>query len=328
MKKFFLAVLVLIAAPCLVFSGGAGEGQYSAVMGSSSLGGTWYPTAARMAGAAMEHGGVVVTVQSSGGGTENVRLMRQNQYQMGLVEPNIANYAFKGIKLFKEDGAYDNLTFVTNLYPNAACAVVHKNGPIKTMYDYNMALNGGKKYGFAPGSPGSGDDYCWEEIFASFEIPKENMIWKPLSHTERVMAFKDKVLEGIGYTTAQPSGSILEASALTPIRILEISGKDREKVMKDSPWYIPAVIPAGTYNGQDEEVQTISIGGFVMANKDVPEDFIYRYLSGVYGKGLKDVQSVAAATKDITLENAPLGAGDITFHPGAIKFYKEKGVIK
>ncbi len=330
MKKIILLGLILIVAPCLVFSGGAGEQGYSAIMGSSSLGGTWYPTAARMAGAAMEHGGIIITVQSSGGGTENVRLMRQDQYQMGLCEPNIANYAYKGVKLFKDDGPYDNLTFVTNLYPNAACAVVHKGGPIKTMYDYNMDSNGGKKYGFAPGSPGSGDEYCWEEIFSIYGANKTNMNWKPLSHNERVMAFKDRILEGIGYTTAQPSGSIIEASAQTPIRILEITGKDREKIIKEFPWYSPAVIPAGMYNGIDADVETISIGGFVLANKDVPEDFIYRYLSAVYGKGLKSVQGVAEATKDIKLENSINGneTASMAFHAGAEKFYREKGLLK
>ena len=332
MKKIVLLFVVLCVLTGFAFAGGTGEkGPTNAiVMGSSSLGGTWYPTAARMAAVAMKYEGLTITVQASGGGTENVRLMRQNQYQMGLCEPNIANYAYRGEAFFKEDGKYDNVTFVTNLYPNAACVVVMKNGPVKTMFDYNSDKNGGKKYGFSPGSPGSGDEYCWIEIFSIYGIDKSNINWRPLSHNERVMAFKDRLLEGIGYTTAQPSGSIIEASAQTPIRILEISGKERDEIIKKFPWYAPYVIKPGMYNGVDQDVQSIYIGGFVIANKDVPEEIIYKYLNANYGKGLKEVQDVAAATKEITLANSIGGneSKSLPFHAGAEKFYKEKGLLK
>ncbi|MCP5515390.1 MAG: TAXI family TRAP transporter solute-binding subunit [Spirochaetales bacterium] len=331
MKRKLFLIILLIAASAFIFAAGGAESnaKYSAIMGSSSLGGTWYPTACRMAGVAMQYGGITVTVQSSGGGTENVRLMRQNQYQMGLVEPNIANYAYRGEQIFRSDGKYDNLSFVMNLYPNVVAAVVMKSGPIMTMYDYNPEKNGGKKYGFAPGSPGSGDEFCWEEIFSVYGANKQNINWKPSSHAERVSSFKDRILEGIGYQTAQPSGSITEAAALTPIRILEIKGREREEIIRQFPWYSPAKVPAGMYNGQDTEVETIALGGYVLANKDLSGDLVYKYLDSVLGKGLKDVQNVATATKEITLENALKGNESfaIPLHPGAERYFKEKGLI-
>ena len=332
MKKL-LVLLLMIAVTGFVFASGEGESggkRYAAIMGSSSLGGTWYPTACRIAGVSMKYEDLTVTVQSSGGGVENCRLMRQGQYQMGLSEPNIANYAYRGEQMFKEDGKYENITYVSNLYPNAVCAVVRKDGDVKTMYDYDTAKNGGNVYGFAPGSAGSGDEFCWMEIFSVYGAGPENMTWKPLSHNERVMAFKDRILDGIGYQTAQPSGSITEASAQMPISILEIKGREREEIIEKFPWYGPYVIPAGMYNGQDEAVETIYLGGFIIANNDVPEDFIYKYLKAMYGEGLDEVQNVASATKAITLENA-LGGNEsfaLPLHAGAVKFYKEKGLIQ
>ncbi|MCL2705594.1 MAG: TAXI family TRAP transporter solute-binding subunit [Spirochaetaceae bacterium] len=331
MKKCLLLFFMFCVLTSFAFSVGDAERKSKAiVMGSSSMGGTWYPTAARMASVAITYENLLITLQASGGGTENVRLMRQNQYQMGLCEPNIANYAYRGESLFAADGKYDNITFVTSLYPNEQAVVVMKNGPIKTMYDFDPAKNGGKKYGFAPGSPGSGDEYCWQEMFSVYGITKDMMNWRPLSHSERVMAFKDRILEGLGFGTATPSGAIIEASAQTPIRILEISGKERDEIIKKFPWYAPAVIKAGFYNGMDQDVQTVYIGGFVIANKDVPEDFIYKYLNAVFGKGLKEVQSVAPAAQHINLENCIGGneTASIPFHPGAEKFFKEKGVLK
>ncbi|MCL2704989.1 MAG: TAXI family TRAP transporter solute-binding subunit [Spirochaetaceae bacterium] len=332
MKKFLLLLIVFFMLAGLLFATGSGEknASKSVIMGSSSLGGTWYPTAAMMAGVAMRYEGLTITVQASGGGMENLRLMKQNQYQMGLCAPNIANYAYKGEAFFKEEGRHENVTFVTNLYPNAICPVVMKSGPIKSMYDFDPAKNGGKKYGFSPGSPGSDDELSWIEVFAGYGIDKSMMSWRPLSHNERVMAFKDRILEALGYMTAMPSGSIIEASAQIPIRILEITGKERDEIIRACPWYYPYVVKAGLYNGVDQDVEIIAQGGFVIANKDVPEEVIYKYLTAVFGRGLTEVQNVAAATKEINLENA-LGGNEtaaLPFHKGAEKFFKEKGLIK
>ena len=91
-----------------------------------------------------------------------------------------------------------------------------------------------------------------------------------------------------------------------------------------TPW----VIPAGTYNGQDEEVQTVIQGGGIIADASVSEELIYDYVSAMYGPGLEAVQSVHANAHYITLDTACDGRGPVPIHPGAAKFYKEKGVYK
>lgn len=332
MKKVLVIVFLIMAVVCTQsFAKAAGEEkEYRCVFGSSGLGGTWHATACKMSSVAQKYEGLTIIVQTTGGGAENVRLMSQNQAQMGLVEPNIAAYAYRGTGMFNGE-AHPEQRMVNDLYPNVACAVVRKDSDIKSLYDFDSTRNGGKKYGFSPGCPGSGDEYCWIEMLSCFDVTPEELLWKPSTHQERVTAFQDRILECIGYTTCQPSGSILEASAQIPIRIIEIKGEEREKVCKTFPWYAPIKIKAGLYNGQDEEVETIYIGGYVNAREDVPEEFIYKFLSAVFGPGMEEVQSVTAGTKDIKLENA-LGANKnqsvLPFHDGAIRFYKEKGMIK
>jgi hypothetical protein len=318
------------------FAFAAGQGdrgqKYNAIMGSSSLGGSWYPFASRMAGVAMKYGDIVVTVQASGGGIENVRLMKQGQYDMGLCEPNVANYAVMGTDVFAQEpkGSYSQLRFLFNMYPLPLTAVVHKDGPIKSMYDFDSRRTG-RNYGFSPGSPGSGDESSWLEIFKVYGIERKDMNWKPLSHNERVMAFKDRILECVAFETAQPAGAIIELSAQNPIRILDIAGAEREKILKELPWYDYYTLPAGMYNGQDTPVETVFLGGFALANADVPEDFIYKYISAIFGPGLAEVQSVFPVAKEVNLDNAMRTnayPGSIPYHPGAIKFFKEKGLIK
>ncbi len=329
-KRLLIAVLMICLISGTAFAKGQSDDDaFKAVMGSSSLGGTWYSCACKIASVAAQYGGIEVTVQASGGGAENIRLMAQNEYQMGLAEPSIAAYAFNGTSMF-EGAPVKDIRFVTDLYPNALCAMVMKEGDIKTLYD--LVVKDGPKKGFCFGSPGSGDELVWIEALSGFGITKDMLKWRPLSHSERVTAFKDRQLECLGYATAQPSGSILEACAQNPIRLLEIGGKEREAILAKYPWYDPYVIPAGMYNGVDKDVQTISIGGYVVAKEDVPEDYIYNYLKAMYSAdGVKQVQSVSAGTKTVSLETALGGNKDgkiLPFHPGAIKFYKEMGMIK
>ena len=336
MKRFFLFLLMIAVLSSFAFAGGQPEGaragRFNAIMGSSSLGGSWYPFASRLAGVAMKYGNVIVTVQATGGGIENVRLMKQGQFDMGLCEPNVANYAVMGTDVFKDEGpgAYDNLRFLFNMYPLPLTAVVHKDGPIKEMWDFDSRKSG-RRYSFSPGSPGSGDESSWAEVFAVYGIRRQDMTWRPLSHNERVMAFKDRIIDCVGFETAQPAGAIIELSAQNPIRILEIKGAERDKILEELPWYDKYTLPAGMYNGQDEEVETIFLGGFALANDNVPEDFVYAYVSSVLGPGLSEVQSVFPVAKEFNLDNAMRTnayPGTIPYHPGAIRFYKEKGLIK
>jgi len=335
MKKLFLFLLIAVMLST-VACGGSGEQRqrrFTAIMGSSSLGGSWYPFASRMAGVAMKHANIVVTVQSSGGGTENVRLMRQGQYHMGLCEPNVAQYAYWGTGPFERDGRYDQLTFLFNMYPLPLTAIVHRDGPIREMADFNPNVSG-RRFSFSPGSPGSGDEFSWLEVFESgWGVTRDMMVWRPLSHNERVMAFKDRILDSVGFETAQPAGAIIELSAQNPIRILPISGAVRDKIISELPWYDVYTLPGGMYNGQDTPVETIFLGGFVLANKDVPEDFVYAYVSSILGPGLEEVQSVFPAAREFGLDQAlrgnPYGNPiSIDYHPGAVKYFREIGLIR
>ena len=195
-----------------------------------------------------------------------------------------------------------------------------------------MNTNGGRRFGFSPGSPGSGDEFAWLDVFAVYGITRDMMNWRPLSHNERVMAFKDRILDSVGFQTASPSGAIIELSAQNPIRILPIYGAMRDKIFATLPWYDRFVLPGGLYNGQDDPVETISHSGFALANADVPEYFIYRFVLSIFGPGMAEIQNIFPAARDMNHENALRGntfeTGVIPFHPGAIRAFKELGIIK
>lgn len=84
---------------------------------------------------------------------------------------------------------------------------------------------------------------------------------------------------------------------------------------------------ANTYNGQDTPVDTISNLTLVVADETVDEDLIYDYVKAIY-ENLEDVQSVHPMAKEVRLDTALYGKGDVPLHPGAERYYKEVGIVK
>lgn len=327
MKKIYLILIPLILLSANIYGKGDTEkSDRDLLMGSSSLGGTWYPTAAALAGEVMKHSdsNIGITVQTSGGGVENIRLMMAGTYKMALVEPNTAYYAMDGKHMF-ENNKYEGLRFVANLYPNVYHGVVMKNSPYETYDDFK-----GANVRFSPGTPGSGDEYSWDELFGAYDMTRADFDWVPMSHSERAMSFKDRLLDCVGYFTACPSGSIYEASAQAPIRLLAIGEREAEDILAKYPWNFEFVIPAGTYNGQDEDVKTLAAGTFIMIDASVPDQFVYEIVKILYGVGLERIKSISSMTAMISHETALDGNRnqDLPIHSGALQYYKENRLIK
>jgi TRAP transporter TAXI family solute receptor len=324
MKKSGLKLFILLLAVIFVLTsftgcgGGKGKQELSTIMGTSGLTGSWYPVGSAIASVVRKHTDVVVTIQATGGSTENLRMMKSGEFGMGLVNAAMAYYAYHGVEAFKDD-AYKGMTIVANLYPTVVQVIVMKNSPIKSYADLK-----GKK--FSPGAPGSGDEVAFTEILGAYGIARKDLDWRPLTHTERSMSFKDRIIDAAGFFTSVPSGPILEVASMNELRLIGISDK-KEEFFKRFPYYIPWVIPANTYNGETSDIETIGAGTFICADAKVSNELIYKYLKGMFTE-LEPIQNVHGMTKFIKFESALDGIGDIPVHPGAIKYFKETGLIK
>lgn len=325
-----IAVLILLLVVSLALSGcgpkqadpGGDTGKperLSTVMGTSGVGGSWYPYASRIAGITMRETTSRITVIATGGGVENLRLMKQGEIGMGQVEAAVMHYAYEGIKIFEGD-KMPFIRFVAQMYPITFQAAVPRASTIMTLHDL-------KGKSFSPGSAGSGDEVTWLEVFEAYGMSKSDMDWRPLTHTERAMAFKDRTIDGVGYETVVPAGTLLEAASLVPLRLLAIEGDYRKNLMAKYPWYTEWVIPAGTYNGQDEDVQTVATFGIFVAHENVPEQLVYDFVKSMFDK-VEEVRTLHTGARLTSLDMALHGRGDIPLHPGAERYYREVGLIK
>src|SRR5690625_1858144 len=123
---------------------------------------------------------------------------------------------------------------------------------------------------------------------------------------------------GLGVASTRDLATSIDIEIIpVPVEVVENVG---------SPAYLPATIPAGTYEGQDEEIPTAAIPNFLVTHEDVPEELVYE-MTKVFYDNLDALQSAHNVIKTVNMDNALEGMS-VPIHPGAEKYFKEQGIIK
>ena len=108
--------------------------------------------------------------------------------------------------------------------------------------------------------------------------------------------------------------------------IVPIEGATVDKLIAKYPFYARQVVPGGTYKGNDSDIPTVSVMAMLSARADLEADIVYKIIDAMYSD-LAQLKKAHAKFKDISMENGLIGMG-IPLHPGAEKYFKEKGVLK
>ncbi|TFG38547.1 MAG: TAXI family TRAP transporter solute-binding subunit, partial [Syntrophobacterales bacterium] len=147
-----------------------------------------------------------------------------------------------------------------------------------------------------------------------------------LSATETTQALKDGNIDVGIVTLGTPAPALMDLATQRDILFLDIEPAVAEKINKDFPAYFPRTIVAGTYKGQDKPHHTLAWMGIFVVHQDMSEKLAYDILSAVFDHK-DELDKIHYQFKNITLDNAVKGM-PVPLHPGAQKFYKEKGMIK
>ncbi|MFP4346962.1 MAG: TAXI family TRAP transporter solute-binding subunit [Desulfococcaceae bacterium] len=260
-----------------------------------------------------------VLAQSSGGSVENLRSVNSGKVQMGTV---YSGHVYQGLHgMMKNDpNKYENVKAVAYLYGAPAQLVVQADSDITSTKQLT-----GKKVGV--GNAGSG-------AFANCELFFNHMgIWdkierNAMGYNDAAAAFGNNQLDAFWLFTAFPSGAVIMAAQTNDIALVDLWEDAVESgFIEKYPYFSKIVIPAGTYKGVKKDVNSFQDATLWVANADVPEDVVYKLLSVIYTEeGLKHMVSQKKTFKEMSIENGPKGI--VTpFHPGAEKFWKEKGVL-
>lgn len=314
MKKILLIILFV-----LVFSSFCFAAEQMLIIGTGGLAGVYYPLGSAIASVITDFvGGASCTSQTSAAGVENARLLKLGEIDLGLVQTSAAYQAFHGEKVFKGDQIKD-LRGLAVLYPQPMQIVVAKESDIYTFEDLV-----GKRVGI--GAPASGEEVTFKEIIGVAGHTIED--YKPyyISLAEMASSLKDRNIDMMWIVGGIPIAAVLDVASVRDIRLVPIDGDLKEAAMKEYPYHAPGIIPAGTYVGQDIDIETLASPAYLVTTTRLSEDLVYDILSAMYDN-LDVLHRAHAQGKNVTLEGALLGSS-IPLHPGAEKYYKEKGILK
>jgi len=297
-----------VAKERVVFSGGPAGGTFQVVANAIQV---YKPI--------KEAEGYRVRAQSSAGSVENLRKVNSGKAQMGVV---YSGHVFLGRngRMKNDTNKYEDVMAVGWLYGAPAQLVVRKGSGIKSTKDL-----AGKRVGV--GNAGSG-------AFANCELFFTHMgVWdkverNAMGYNDAAQAFGNNQLDAFWLFTAFPSGAVIMAAQTNDVDLVNL-GKDAQDsgFFDQYPYFSKLSVPAGTYRGVDYETPSFQDSALWVANSKVSDDTVYNMLKTIYtDEGLAHMKAQKKTFKDMSLKTGTQGV--VTpWHPGAVKFWKEKGMM-
>lgn len=292
------------------------EEPFEGSMGTASAVGGWYVIGGGICNVLNKNvEGLTLTPQVTGGSVENVRLLDNKENELIMIGGGTADAATRGIDPFSKK--YDDIYGLFTFGATATHLVVRKDSNIKAIEDLK-----GKKVAIGP--PGSGTERVAQVLFPLKNIEKD-VVQLPMGFADMYDALRDKNIDAFLLQASPPGPALEELARTTEISLLNFDDEFIEAIREVDPSYYKGVIKKGTYTGIDEDINNPASVSFIACSSDLPEDVAYNIVKGVY-ENLEEIQAVHAGAKAIELDTAIEGI-TVPIHPGAIKYYKEVGLI-
>ena len=324
MRKLFVSVIsaLCIAAMVTLALPEASLAKKRIVFGGGPAGGTFQvvANAIQTYSPVKEIKEFTIQAQSSAGSIENLRKANSGKHDFSVVYAGDVYMGRKGM-LAGDSAKYENVLAVAYLYGAPAQLVVRADSGIKSAKDLV-----GKKVGV--GNAGSGAFANCERFFTHLGI-WDKIERNAMGYNDAAAAFGNNQLDAFWLFTAFPSGAVIMAAQTNDIALINL-GKDAEEngYFSAYPYFSKLTIPAGTYRGVDTDIPSFQDSTLWVANQNVPDDVVYKLLSVVFtDEGLAYMTSQKKTFKEMSIKDG--NKGIVTpLHPGAIKFWKEKGIMQ
>ncbi len=316
----------------LVLSFGAGETRAddkNLIIATATTGGTYYPVGVAIGTVisvklAKKHKITATAINSAGSG-ENVQMLKNKEADMAILQALFGQNAYNGLGPYKGKPV-KNFRAVTMLWENIEhFALLNKYVKKGTMSDLK---NLGQK--FSIGKRGSGTEGSGRTILAALGIdPEKEMTLEYLAYSPSASAMMDGRIVGANLPAGPPVAAVTQLFAQVggkKVTVLDFNDEQLKILNKAYPIWTRYVIKANTYPGQEKDIRTVGQPNFLACRPDLPEDTVYLITKTIF-ENLPFLHNIHKATKAMSLERATAGL-PVPLHPGAAKFYKEKGIIK
>ncbi|MCB1439329.1 MAG: TAXI family TRAP transporter solute-binding subunit [Nitratireductor sp.] len=321
-RRQFLGTTAAVAVTALatpVFA--AGRTFFGIATGGT--GGTYYPLGGMLAQlisntAELPDTKLSATAETGNASVANAQLLGRGEIESAFAAADILDAAYKGKNQF-DGAALTNLRAIGALYPETVQLVVRADSGIEKFEDL-------KGKSISSGAPGSGQWQLLGDLLEAHGMKREDISEDFSSFSQSVDKIKDGNLDASLITAGLPTSSVTDLANGHDIRIVPLNGPAIAKLQESQPYYANSVIEAGSYKGVDADVETLAVRAIWATHAEVPEDIIYAVTKALY-ENTETLGKVHPMGKRISLDTA-LESVSIPVHPGAEKYYAEKGVSK
>ena len=312
MKKFLAIILVVILALTAVACGGSKGGKLTFTTGGEQ--GTYYGFGTVLAGKVSDKTGTTVTAISSGGSKANIEVMGKNDAQLGFVQSDVAAYAYQGTRLFEKPDT--SFSTVAALYMEQV-QIITLDPNIKSVADL-------KGKSISIGAAGSGTYFNAVDVLGAYGIDADKDINPTYqSFGDSVEALQDGKIDAAFVVAGAPTTAVTSLSATKTVYLVSLDDEHINKLVADSPYYSKNVIAKEVY-GTPEDVTTVAVMAVVIARNDVSETDVYNFISTIFNN-VPEIAAAHAKGNELDL-NFAASYGSVPYHPGAVKYFKEKGI--
>ena len=310
------AIATVAAAAILSAPAAPAQGFINVLTGGTS--GVYYPLGVAI-GKIFSDGipNVKTQVQATKASVENLILLQQGRGEIAFALGDSLKAAWEGNEEAGFKKKLDKLRTIGAIYPNYIQIVATADSGVKTLADL-------KGKSLSVGAPKSGTELNSRAILAAAGLSYKDIgKIEYLPFAESVDLMKNRQLAATLQSAGLGVASLKDLSTSTDINVVAVP---YELVEKMGPPFIPVIIPANTYAGQDKDVPTAAVVNYLVTSSNVSDDIAYRMTKLIF-ESLGELANAHVAGKEIKLEHAAEGS-PVPLHPGAIRYYREKGLIR
>ena len=318
MRRFVAAAAFFACAIAAPFATGQTKSNIFVATGPTT--GVYYPLGGGIADVLTKYlPGLNATAGTTDGSVANLLLISQGRADVGLSMADASFDAFKGQDKFKDRKVDVRALMV--LYPNRMHVVTTEGSGINKVSDLK-----GKRV--STGAPNSATQVMAYRVLEAYGLdPEKDIVRERLDPGKSADAIKDKKLDAFFWVGGLPTPAVTDLGATPGVKLKLVNHDDAQEAMvkKYGPLYVKDTIPAKTYPGQDQPVQIVTVWNVLVADAKMPDQLAHDIVKTLI-EHKEDLVRVHAEAKNFDLKNQSNATAVIPYHPGAKKYFDEKGV--
>jgi hypothetical protein len=320
MKKITQSLLA--AATLVTLAATASAEQKFISIGTGGITGVYYPTGGaicRLVNKERKVTGIRCSVESTGGSVYNVNTIESGELEFGVAQSDVQYNAYNGKEQWAGK-AFTKLRAVFSVHPEPVTIIARADANIHNITDLT-----GKRVNI--GNAGSGTRATWDIMEAALGWKREDLkLAAELKSAETGQALCDDKIDAYFWLVGHPSALTEETLNTCESNLVNGTGPEIDKLVGDNPFYRKATIPAGMYNNKDD-INTFGVGATFVTSADVPDEVVYIVAKAALAN-LDDFRKLHPAFANLKAEEMIKDGLSAPLHPGAIKAYKEIGLMQ